>query len=265
MRTLGILLVAATFAHSPALAQTQTADVDESSAADPRQPHWTARPLFSETQVYVLPKGVAAFVFDLRPTTGADGQTVTQSAYRAEFGLPARFQLGLRAAGQTNGRGGAVGNIDAQALEVRWGVAEWGRAFGNLTVLGGWTEASRGPDVGEVKLLLGGSLARAWRWGSNVGWTQEASGERAIDRTLTAGVSYTAGAVASVGVETRFALVDRLAAEGRSRTSMARELLTGPSLQIRPVRRLYLDVAALFGADTVSPRSRASLMAGWQF
>jgi len=111
VRTLGILLVAATFAHSPALAQTQTADVDESSAADPRQPHWTARPLFSETQVYVLPKGVAAFVFDLRPTTGADGQTVTQSAYRAEFGLPARFQLGLRAAGQTNGRGGAVGKF----------------------------------------------------------------------------------------------------------------------------------------------------------
>jgi len=263
VRTLGILLVVATFAERSAWAQTQTAG-DEAIAADTRQPQWTARPPFSETQIYVLPKGVAAFVFDLRPTMRADGPTVTDSAYRAEFGLPARFQLGLRATGRTNGRARTVGNIDAQALEVRWGLAKWGHAFGNPTLQAGWTEASRGPDVGEVKLLLGGGIARAWRWGSNIGWTQEASGERAIDRTLTAGVSYTAGAIASVGVETRLALADRLSAEGGPRTPMAREFLTGPSLQIRPVRRLYLDVAALFDARDTS-RSRTALVAGWEF
>jgi len=259
-----LVLVTTAFAvSSAALAQAQTTD-RAATAADTRQPQWTARSIFSETQIYVLPKGVAAFVFDLRPTMPTNGPTVTHSAYRAEFGLPARFQLGLRATGQTNGHDGKVGNIDAQALEVRWAFAEWGRAFGNLTLQTGWTEASRGPDVGEVKLLLGGGIARAWRWGGNVGWTQEASGEKAIDRALTAGISYTAGAFASVGVETRLAFVDRLTADGRSRTSMTRELLAGPSLQIRPMRRLWLDVAALFDPNGTS-RARTAVVAGWEF
>jgi hypothetical protein len=259
-----MLLVTTTVAVSSAQAQAQTPDGAESASADTRQPQWTARPLFGETQIYVLPKGVAAFVFDLRPTRPADGPAVTHSAYRAEFGLPARFQLGLRATGRTDGHDGKVGNIDAQALEVRWAFAEWGRAFGNPTIQTGWTEASRGPDIGEVRLLLGGSIAGAWRWGSNIGWTQEASGERAIDRALTAGVSHTAGAFASVGVETRLALVDRLTADGRARTAMAREFLAGPSLQIRPVRRLYLDVSALVDTNGTS-QSRTALIAGWEF
>jgi hypothetical protein len=266
LRTLGMVLMATAFAVSSARAQAQPPDGAEGSAADTRQPQWTARPLFSETAVYVLPKGVTAFVFDLRPTMSAEGPTVTHSAYRAEFGLPARLQLGLRATGQTTGRqDGRIGNIDAQALEMRWAVADWGRAFGNPTIQAGWTEASRGPDVGELKLLLGGGIGPAWRWGSNVAWTQEASGERAIDRAWSAGVSYAAGRFASLGVETRLALVDRLAADGRTRTSMTRELLAGPSLQVRPVRRLYLDVAALFGAVDGASRTRTARIAGWEF
>ncbi|HEV8394075.1 MAG TPA: hypothetical protein VGQ37_07365 [Vicinamibacterales bacterium] len=258
--------MATAFAVSSARAQAPTPDGAEGSAPDTRQPQWTARPLFSETEVYVLPKGATALVFDLRPTTSASGPTVTRSAYRAEFGLPVRFQLGLHATGRTTGRqDGRIGNIDAQALEMRWAVADWGRAFGNPTIQAGWTEASRGPDIGELKLLLGGGIGPAWHWGSNVAWTQEASGERAVDRAWSAGVSYAAGRFASVGVETRLALVDRLAADGRSRTSMTRELLAGPSLQIRPARRLYLDVAALFGTTTAAPRSRMALIAGWEF
>jgi hypothetical protein len=260
-----MLLATTAVAASPALAQAQAPDRAEGTDGNTRPPQWTAHPLFSETQIYVLPKGVAAFVFDLRPTIPANGPTVTHSAYRAEFGLPARFQLGLRATGRTDGHDGMVGNIDAQALEVRWAFAEWGRALGNPTIQAGWTEASRGPDVGEVKLLLGGGISRAWRWGGNLGRTQEASGGRAIERAVTAGVSYSAGAFASVGVETRWALVDRLTENGSSRTSMARELLAGPSLQIRPLRRLYLDVAALFGTGGSASRSRTALVAGWQF
>ena len=68
------------------------------------QPQWIARPLFGETEVYVLPKGLAAFVFTLRPTTGDDGSTVVENAYRAEFGLPGRFQLGLHATGRAADR-----------------------------------------------------------------------------------------------------------------------------------------------------------------
>lgn len=217
------------------------------------QPEWTARPPFSESEVYVLPRGRTGFAVDLRPTKPATGVTVTDTAYRAEFGLPGRVQLGLHATGRTNGHEGTVGNIDAQALDVRWAFANWGRVWGNPAIQVGWTEASRGPDVGEMTLLLGGDLARAWRWGSNLAWTQEASAARSIDRAWSAGISYTSGRLASLGAESRLSLANR------------RELLAGPSLQIRPMKQLYVDVTALFGATDTSSRSRMALVAGWQF
>ena len=259
--TMTALAVTVSAAHG----QTQPSNVAEDRPAENRQPQWTSRPLFAESDVYVLPKGASAFVFGLRPITAADGITTTDAAYRAEFGLPARFQLGLHAAGRAQGRHEVIGNIDAQAIELRWAVARWGVAWGNPTVHVEWREASRGADIGTIKLLFGGGDASEWRWGSDMAWTQEASGEKAIDRAWTAGVSRVTGRFLSLGAETRLAFVDRLAADGRTRTPMTRELLAGPSLQFRPVSQLYLDLAALFGANTAAPRSRASLLAGWQF
>jgi len=53
------------------------------SARAQEQPEWTARPLFSESGVYVLPRGRTAFEADLRSTRPATGPTVTDTAYRA--------------------------------------------------------------------------------------------------------------------------------------------------------------------------------------
>jgi hypothetical protein len=224
------------------------------------------RPLFGETDVYLLPKGVSAFAVRLRPTTPAGGGSAsTETAYRVQFGLPAHFQLGLHATGRTAGGEGVVGNIDAQTLEVRWAVAGWGRVWGNPTVHAEWREASRDADAATLKLLLGGGMGGGWQWGSNVAWTQEAGGARAIERAWTLGVGHETGRFVSVGAETRLAFIDRLSADGRARTAVTRELLAGPSIQIRPLRRLFIDVAPLFGATTISPRSRTTLLAGWQF
>jgi hypothetical protein len=265
-RTIAMAMMA--LAVTVAAARAQTGQTSMSAAGvtdDNRQPQWTSRPLFGETDVYVLPKGATAFVFGLRPTTAANRTMTTESAYRAEFGLPARLQLGLHATGRTQGREEVIGNIDAQAIELRWAMADWGTVWGNPTVRVEWREASRGPDVGTVKLLLGGGFAGGWRWGSNAAWAQEASGAREMDRAWTAGVSHAAGRFVSIGAETRLAFVDRLAADGRSRTPMTRELVAGPSVQFRPLRRMYIDVAPLFGASPASPRSRATLVAGWEF
>ena len=229
------------------------------------QPQWTAQPAFAESDVYVMPKGVSAFILALRPTQPRSGATATENAYRAEFGLPARFQLGVHATGRAEGREQTIGNIDAQALEMRWAFAEWGRVWGNPTAEIGWTEASRGADVATVKLLLGGGRANGWRWGGNVIWAQQTGAEHQIDRAVTAGAAYAAGHYVSIGAEARIALTDRLVAGGGSRTAMSRELLAGPSLQFRPVRRLFIDLAPLFGATGESSRSRTTLLAGWQF
>lgn len=267
-RAFGLAALAVAASVMTAAAQTglptTTPEQPELPLTDP-QPQWTARPFFGETAVYVLPKGGAAFVFGLRPTTSANGSTVTESAYRAEFGLPGRFQLGLHATGRTDGRDAPIGNIDAQALDIGWALAHWGRVWGNPTIHAEWREASRGADVATVKLLLGDGLATGWRWGSSIAWTQEASGARETDRAWTAGVSYEGGRFASIGVETRLAFADRLTPDGRTRTAMTREVLAGPSIQIRPTRRLYIDLAPLFGATTASSRSRTTLLAGWTF
>lgn len=249
----------------PGQSSNRTETPDENERGDDHQPAWTARPLFGETGIYVMPKGATAFVFSLRPTTARTGSTMTENGYRAEFGLPGRFQLGLHATGHAVDQDDAIGNIDAQALEIRWGLAEWGRMWGNPTVHAEWREASRGADVGTVALLLGGGVASGWRWGTNVAWTQEASGRGEVTRTWTAGVSYQSGPFASLGVETRLAFVDQLGTDGSTRTAMARELLAGPSIQLRPVRRMFITLAPLFGTSASSPRSRTTLVAGWQF
>lgn len=258
----GVAALALTACASAATAQSTTPPSVDPVRDD--QPQWTAARPFGESDVYVLPKGVSAFVFSLRPTRPASGATATESAYRADFGLPARFQLGVHATGRAEGRGDAIGNIDAQALEMRWAFAEWGRVWGNPTVEIGWTEASRGPDVASLKLLLGGSRA-GWRWGSNVIWAQQTGAEREIERAVTAGAAYAPGRFVSLGVETRLAFTDRLVPGGGSRTALSHDLLAGPSLQIRPLRRLFIDLAPLFGATADSPRSRTTLLAGWQF
>ena len=255
-RRLGMAALVLAAAAPAAYAQTGPASGGTEQRIDP---------LFGETDVFVLPKGAAAVVFELRPTTPANGSTVTESIYRAEFGLPGRFQLGLHATGRAESGADVIGNIDAQALEMRWALAEWGRAWGNPTLQAEWREASRGADVGTVKLLLGGVTASRWRWGTNLAWTHEASGARAITRTWTAGIGYESGRFASLGVETSLAFSDRRGTDGQARTALARELVAGPSLQIRPVRRLSVTLAPLFGVTTSSPRSRTTLLAGWQF
>jgi hypothetical protein len=259
-----MLAVSAPAAFAQGGAAPTGAEPHDERAGANRQPQWTVRPLFGETDVYVLPKGVTRFVLSLRPTTARSRATTTESAYRADFGLPARFQLGLHATGQTVDRNDIIGNIDAQALEIRWGLAGWGQMWGNPAVHAEWREASRGADVGTVKLLLGAGTTGGWRWGTNVAWTQEASGRREIARAWTAGVSYEGGRFASLGVETRLAFVDQLG-DGSTRTAMARELLAGPSIQIRPMRRMFITLAPLFGTSVSSPRSRTTLAAGWQF
>lgn len=249
----------------PAAAQSQQPPAGDPAPGDGQQPEWLAARPFGESDVYVLPKGVSVFGVSLRSMRPASGATATESAYRADFGLPARFQLGVHATGRAEGRDDAIGNIDAQALEMRWAFAEWGRVWGNPTVEIGWTEASRGADVATVKLLIAGGRAIGWRWSSNVSWARQAGAEREVQRTVTAGAAYAPGRVVSIGFEARVALTDRLVSGGGARTAMSHELLAGPSLQLRPVRRLFIDLVPLFGATSDSSRSRTTLLAGWQF
>ena len=240
---------------------------EEDRIGDYAQPRWTAARRFSETRVYVIPKGQAEFEYWLKPKVKKDGEpSEFETLYEAEFGLPGRFQLDLYAVGTKEGADGDFG-ITGQKVEVRWAFADWNKIWGNPTAYAEWTENSGGHDTAEFKLLLGGQIVSKWHWGSNLVWEHQVGESRETSREWTTGVSYTARDMKiGVGVETQLAFVDELE-EGSSshRTDMAHEFLVGPSFQFRPLPQMHIDFAPLFGLTKAAPRSKSFIVVGWEF
>src|SRR5207249_461998 len=99
----------------------------------------------------------------------------------------------------------------------------------------------------EGKLLLGGGIRTGWHWGSNFVWEEELGGPRERSREWTVGVSHTIrDSKFDLGVETQLALVNALDAAGL-RGTFDTQFLVGPSLQLRPLPQMHIDVAPLFG------------------
>ncbi len=237
---------------------------EEDLVGEYTQPRWTAARRFSETRVYVVPKGTMEFEYWLVPERGRDGVTETETQYEFEFGLPHRVQLDLYAVGHQTGGSGVFG-IDGQKVELRYAFANWGKIWGNPTAYVEWKSISGAPAHFEGKLLLGGQMASRWHWGSNLVWERELGGEKETSNEWTAGVSYAVtDTKVSVGIETKLALVDHESAPG-VRTPFSTEFSIGPSLQIRPLPQAHLDVAPLIGVTDAAPRVKLFIVFGWEF
>ncbi len=79
-----------------------------------------------------------------------------------EVGLPYRLQMDLYENWISNDKG-RLRHHDV-AAELRWALADWGKIPLNPTIYGEWkfVDRSQGPDVYEIKLLLGEELAPRW-------------------------------------------------------------------------------------------------------
>src|SRR4051812_16908032 len=77
--------------------------IEEDRIGDYAQPRWTAHRRFSETRVYVIPRGMVDFEYWMIPKNPKDGPTDFKSQYEVEFGLPGRFQIDLYAVGHKTG------------------------------------------------------------------------------------------------------------------------------------------------------------------
>lgn len=235
---------------------------EEDLIGDYGQPRWTAHRRFGETRVYVIPKGMVELEYWVRPTIQKDGEpTKWRSLYEAEFGLPGRLQLDLYVVANKEGKDGAF-VVDTQQVELRWALADWGKIWGNPTLYTEWKQTS-GPDVGEVKLLLGGQIVSGWHWGSNLVWEQESGGARERSLEWTTGWSYSArDAKVGVGLESQLAFVSEV--ESGRRGGSTKELLLGPSLQFRFMPQMHLDIAPLFGVSKNAPRAKVFVVFGWE-
>jgi hypothetical protein len=229
------------------------------------QPRWTTHRRFSETRVYVIPRGMVDFEYWIIPETPKSGTTAFQTLYEIEFGLPGRVQLDLYAVGDKVGYKDGAFALDGQKAEVRWALADWGKIPGNPTLYLEWNELSGVPDHLEAKVLLGGQITTGWHWGSNLVWDHELSGAQQSSNEWTTGVSRTVrDSRVGIGLETQLALVNSLDANGR-RGAFATELLIGPSLQFRPLPQMHIDFAPLFGVTTTASRAKTFVVMGWEF
>ena len=228
------------------------------------QPRWTADRLFSETRVYVIPKGKVEFEYWLKPQTPKDGPAEFTQMYEFEFGLPGRLQLDLYANSNKTGAEGAMAFNETQ-VELRYAFADWGKIWGNPTAYFEWKQESEGPDIAEVKLLLGGQISSGWHWGSNLVWERQTGSAQETSNEWTVGISHTVkdGKV-QAGVETQLAFVNERDRPGH-RTPFETEFLIGPSFQFRPLPQIHLDIAPLFGVTEAAPHSKVFVVFGYEF
>lgn len=232
------------------------------------QPRWTARRLFAETRVYVIPEGQFEFEYWLvvegpqRKNKDA-GDTTVKQLYEAEMGLPYRFQIDLYQQYVKKGSDG-VNQLDSTKFEVRWAFADWDVIPTNPTAYVEWAQAADGYDSIEGKLLLADEASDRLHWGVNLVWEEETGGARARSQEITSGQSYAViDSKFAIGLEEKLAFVNEI--EEGERTPYETELLIGPSIQIRPQPQMHINVAWLVGLTQNSPTSKMTAVLGWEF
>lgn len=154
------------------------------------QPRWTARRLFGETRIYVIPEGDIEFEYWLIPERSREtGQTDIETRYEVEMGLPKRFQIDIYAITHQLGNQGPL-VFDESKFEVRWALANWGRIAANPTLCLEWVAISDEPDHVEAKVLLGDQIVSRLHWGANLVYEHEMGGAQANAYEVTAGTSF---------------------------------------------------------------------------
>ncbi len=240
---------------------TPGSELREEGAVGPyQQPEWTKARRFTTTRVYVQrePWDVG-FEQWWRGRFFRDGSAKHLFQEEIEIGLPHRFQLDLYENWVMDDHR-RMRHHDV-AGEVRWALADWGKIPLNPTLYGEWklVDKTQGPDVWEVKLLLGEQLAPRWHWGMNFVYEQEVGKARATELAVSQGVSYTVyDQRLNVGLE----MVLKHETEQHRRGNPEIKFLIGPSVQWRPTPRTYLNIVPLVGVTRDAPRVEAFVIFG---
>ncbi len=237
--------------------------VEEQPVGPYNQPDWTQERRFSTTRVYLQKTPwEAGFEQWWRGRFYNDGTAKHRLQEELEVGLPWRTQFDLYENWVIDDHGRA--RHHDVATELRWAPADWGKIPLNPTLYGEWkfVDKSQGPDVFEIKLLLGEEIAPRWHWGFNVAWEQEVGEARTTELAASQGISYTLiDRCLSAGVE----MVFRNETEAGARSDAEVSFLIGPSFQWRPWKSSHLDIVPLFGTTSDSPAVEAYVVFGFDF
>lgn len=233
---------------------------DQTLVGPYQQPEWTTHRRFPSTRVYLQQMPWEVGVEQWWRTDYPKGEKPRHRfSEEVEIGLPHRLQFDLYENWERT-REGTIYH-DSVATELRWALADWGKIPLNPTLYAeyAFTDADRGPDVFEGKLLLGEVFARDWSWGFNFIYEQELAEERETELAISQALSYSLiNNKFSVGAEMKY---EQVTAEG-TRDNPEEAFLIGPSLQWRPTKDTHLDIAPLFGTDGDAPHVEMFLVFG---
>ena len=224
-----------------------------------QQPRWTATRRFTTTRVYVVPEGKMEFEYWIRATRQKDGRMDYRSLWEVEFGLPHRFQLDFYM--RTDQKGANSEMVQAEQIELRYALADWGVIPGNPTLYFEWIRKEEDPDVLEPKILFGGEIVPRWHWGLNLVGEFELSGDREYEYSARAGVSYSLiDSKFALGIEGIYAMTDTK----EDRGNFEKSFVIGPSIQCKPVPQMTINVTPMFGVTGDSPESQTWFNVGWE-
>jgi hypothetical protein len=225
------------------------------------QPEWVKSRRFANTRVHIQRDPWEIAVEQWWRGQLSHGDWAHRFQEEIEIGLPGRFQLDFYY-DWTYDKELKSDFLD-YAAEVRWAFADWGKIWGNPTLYFEykWTDADRGPDVVEPKILFGGDIGKNTQWGLNFVFEGETAGEKTEEYQVTAGVATALSRSFSVGVEAKY--VHESVEHARS--SAEQKFLFGPSIQWCPCEKSHIDLVALAGFTEDSPDVELWFVGGIEF
>jgi len=222
------------------------------------QPGWVQRRPFATTRVHIQRNPGEVSIEQWIRARETDGEWKFRFQEEIEFGLPGRIQLDFYYDWTLEDE--KAEHLDF-AGEVRWAPADWGDMFLNPAFYLEYklTDASRGGDVIEPKILLGEDFGDGWHWGMNFVYERELTGEKAEEIAITQAISKTITESLSLGLEMAW---KRETVTG-ARNAPEQKFIIGPQLQWRPTKRMHIDLAALAGCTEHSPDFEGWLIVGY--
>jgi hypothetical protein len=239
---------------------------EEERIGSNEQPRWTSARRFNRTRTYVIPEGEFEFEFWHRATVPRRSKHGSEAVnnrilLEAEMGLPLRFQIDLYLQLEKNGSFGPF-EVTAGKFEVRWALFKWGKVYTNPTLYLEYAMNSGEADGVEGKLLLGDEICPRWHWGANFVFEHALGGDHDNIYAITGGISYTFfDSLFSFGMETENEFVDT----AENRGTFENEHFLGPSMQIKPMPQMHVNIVLYVGLGVHSPAFRSWIVIGWEF
>ncbi|MCA8911880.1 MAG: hypothetical protein KDB82_09260 [Planctomycetes bacterium] len=229
-------------------------------------PRWAARRRFNRCRIYVRPEGQFEFEFwsihevPRRSNHGSEA-VGNEWQFEAEFGLPYRFQFDLYLIFEKSGNFGALEPAEI-VTELRWAPLDWGVIYTNPTLYLEYAFKNGKANKIEAKVLLGDEIVPRVHWGANLVYEHSLGGDHENTFGLVLAVSFTViDEILSVGWEHQTEIED----SAEDRGTYTDSHITGPSIQIRPLPQMHINIVPLIGIGGHSPGMKLYMVLGWEF